>query len=480
MDLSYATASELVAALATGDLSSVELVDHVLARIDEVNPPLNAVVHVDPDRARRDAKAADAARARGEDLGPLHGLAITVKDVWETEGMVTTSGAPELRDHVPTNDAVAVARLRAAGAVVVGKTNTPLYAGDNQTFNEVYGRTNNPWAVDRTTGGSSGGAAAAVAAGITPFELGSDIGGSIRVPAHFCGVYGHKPSWRVVPSRGHIPGPPGSLLEPDVNQGGPLARSVADLRLGLDVLAGPLDDEAVGWTLDLPEGDDVRSFTDLRVGVTFDDTTYKVSSEVQAVLRAFVDRLSDAGAKIDEQPPPVPMVDAVESWQCLVLPIIGAGLPDDVYDAFSTFDPDDPEPLIRSGGRLAMGYRDRLRADQRRQEQRQVWHRWFAEHDVFLTPIMPTAAFLHDTDTSIQERTLTFDGHTTSGIDLIAWAGAIGAMLLPATVIPAGSTPDGLPVGIQLVGPYLQDRRLLRIAEAFDALGPGFRPPPGF
>ena len=163
---------------------------------------------------------------------------MTVKDVWETEGLVTTSGAPELRDHVPEHDAVTVGRLRAAGAVIAGKTNTPIYAGDNQTFNEVYGRTNNPWDLGRTTGGSSGGSAAAVAAGMTSLELGSDIGGSIRAPAHFCGVYGLKPSWGVVPSRGHIPGPPGALVEADVNQGGPLARSVADLRLGLDVLSG--------------------------------------------------------------------------------------------------------------------------------------------------------------------------------------------------------------------------------------------------
>ena len=222
---------------------------------------------------------------------------MTVKDVWETEGCVTTSGAPELRDHVPTQDAVTVARLRAAGAVIAGKTNTPLYAGDNQTFNEVFGQTNNPWDVTRTTGGSSGGSAAAVAAGMSSLELGSDIGGSIRAPAHFCGVYGLKPSWGLVPSRGHIPGPPGNLIETDVNSGGPLARSVADLRLGLDVLAGPLEDDAVAWTLDLPDGPTVDTLSGLRLGVMFTDDDYPVAREVQDVLRALAARLSDADAK---------------------------------------------------------------------------------------------------------------------------------------------------------------------------------------
>ena len=206
MDLDFATASQLTRALRERTLSSRELIDHILARVDQHNGDLNAIVAIDRHRARAAADTADAATARGQVAGPLHGLPMTVKDVWETEGLVTTSGAPELKDHVPRTDALAVGRLKAAGAIIFGKTNTPLYAGDFQTFNDVYGRTNNPWDTSRTVGGSSGGAAAAVAAGLTPLELGSDIGGSIRIPAHFNGVYGLKPSWGVVPSRGHIPG----------------------------------------------------------------------------------------------------------------------------------------------------------------------------------------------------------------------------------------------------------------------------------
>src|SRR3984957_17251634 len=226
MDLEYATATELTRAIRDRELSSRELLDDVLARVDQRNPALNAIVALDPDRARAAADAADQATARGEAAGPLHGLPMTVKDVWETEGLVTTAGAAELREYVPATDALAVARLKAAGAIIFGKTNTPLYAGDFQTFNDVYGITRNPWDVTRTAGGSSGGAAAALAAGLTPLELGSDIGGSIRNPAHYNGVYGLKPSWDIVPTRGHIPGPPGALVPVDVGVAGPMARGV--------------------------------------------------------------------------------------------------------------------------------------------------------------------------------------------------------------------------------------------------------------
>ena len=238
-ELRYRSASECLALLRSRKVSSLELVDACIARIETLNPDLNAVVAKDYDRARESARAADAARSKGEDLGALHGLPMTIKDALETAGLVTTSGAPELRDHVPGEDAVAVRRALDAGAIVLGKTNLPLYAGDWQTFNAVYGRTNNPWDVTRTVGGSSGGAAASIAAGFVPLEIGSDIGGSIRTPANYCGVYGHKPSHGIVPARGHIPGPPGTKSEPDLAVVGPLARTAGDLRLALDVIAGP-------------------------------------------------------------------------------------------------------------------------------------------------------------------------------------------------------------------------------------------------
>ena len=337
MDLDFATASQLTRALRERTLSSRELIDHILARVDQYNGDLNAIVAFDLERARAAADTADAATARSEVAGPLQGLPMTVKDVWETEGLVTTSGAPELKDHVPRTDALAVGRLKAAGAIIFGKTNTPLYAGDFQTFNDVYGRTNNPWDTSRTAGGSSGGAAAAVAAGLTPLELGSDIGGSIRIPAHFNGVYGLKPSWGVVPSRGHIPGPPGNLVETDVNCNGPLARSLEDLGLALDVVAGPVPEDAPGWRLELDAGpaiDDVRA---LRIATVFDEGSdvLPLDETSAPTSRRSSARIVDAGARVDAVALPVPLADGVRSWQELVCPIFGMGLPNDMFDGLT-------------------------------------------------------------------------------------------------------------------------------------------------
>ena len=236
IDLDTATASQAVTALAEGSLGSAELLEAHLARIERDNGAVNAVVAFDVERARARAARADEDHAAGRSWGPLHGLPMTIKDAFETEGLTTTSGAPELADHVPARDADAVARLKSAGAIVFAKTNLPLYAGDMQTYNQLFGRTNNPWDLTRTPGGSSGGAAAALATGMTLLELGSDIGGSIRNPSHCCGTYGHKPTWGLVSQRGHIPGPPGTMAPADLNVVGPMGRSVQDLVLGLDVL----------------------------------------------------------------------------------------------------------------------------------------------------------------------------------------------------------------------------------------------------
>src|SRR5580658_380762 len=337
LNIGTATANDLTHALKTGEISSRELLDELLSRADRVNPALNAIVAWDIDRARLAAAAADEATAKGEATGPLHGLPMTVKDVWETEGLVTTSGAPALADHVPQQDAIAVARLKEAGAIIFGKSNTPMYAGDWQTYNEIYGRTSNPWDVSRTTGGSSGGAAAAVAAGLTPLELGSDIGGSIRIPAHYNGVYGLKPSWGVVPSRGHIPGPPGSLVEVDVGVAGPMGRSVADLRTAFEVIAGPLPENAAGWQLHLGEGPELTDVSQLRVATLFDEGAGIVptSSEVRAKLDEFAGALADAGARVQAAKVPVPLLDSFRVWQQIALPVIGLGMPPDEYAAMA-------------------------------------------------------------------------------------------------------------------------------------------------
>jgi amidase len=519
MDLDFATASELTQALREKTVSSRELLDHLQRRIERHNPRLNAIVALDLDRARVAAAAADQATARGRasepgDPGgaggagrgepPLHGLPMTIKDVWETEGLVTTSGAPGLAQHVPGSDALAVARLKAAGAIVIGKTNTPLYAGDVQTFNDVYGVTNNPWDPARTAGGSSGGAAAALAAGLTPLELGSDIGGSIRNPAHYNGVYGLKPSWGVVPTRGHIPGPPGSLVEADVGVGGPLARSVADLELALGVIAGPVPEDAPGWRLDLDAGPPVGDVAGLRVATVFGagDELVPLAGDVRTVLEAFAGRLADAGALVQPVPLPVPLADGLRTWAQLVLPIIGAGLPDHEYQEFLQLaaavgpEPDNGGPgagnqaagaddlLLLAARSFVSRYRTWMSAHAVRQHQRAAWAELLERFDVVLAPVMPTAAFPHDL-TPMTDRRQDIDGVFVPALVTLAWCGAIGSVLLPVVTLPAGLTPVGqtrgaLPVGIQVIGRYLGDLRLLRIAGLIDqAAGPGFTAPPG-
>lgn len=480
LDPTASTATELTGALRRGEVSSRELLDALVARVEERNPELNAVVTLDVERAQRRAARADDATARGESWGPLHGLPMTVKDVWETEGLRTTSGAPELADHVPDRDAVSVARLKDAGAIVFGKTNVPLYAGDLQTFNEVFGQTNNPWDTARTPGGSSGGAAAALASGMTPLELGSDIGGSIREPSHCCGTFGLKPSWGIVPSRGHIPGPPGAMVETDVNAGGPMARSVEDLVLGLDVLAGPLPEDAAGWRLDLPPAPERDGVGGLRIAVWTDDARYPVGSEVRDVIEALADRLADAGARVERRPPPVSIEEGARVWSHLVLPVIGAGLPEHTWSDFAALARDLPDEAANDPVRaLVSPFRERLRWDEVRQQHRRRWAAHFEAFDVTLVPVLQVPAFPHDNEVPMPMRILEVDGRTMSQLDLTAWCGAIGTVLLPVVAVPAGCSPGGLPVGVQVVGPYLHDRSTLAAAAAISEVAGGFTPPPG-
>ncbi len=482
MDLDYATANELTGAIRDRELSSRELLGHMLARVEQRNRGLNAIVALDADRAWAAASAADAATARGEAAGPLHGLPMTVKDVWETEGLVTSAGAAELKEYVPQADALAVGRLKAAGAIIFGKSNTPLYAGDFQTFNDVYGITSNPWDLTRTAGGSSGGAAAAVAAGFTPLELGSDIGGSIRNPAHYNGVYGLKPSWGVVPSRGHIPGPPGSLVETDVNCGGPLARSLGDLRTALTVVAGPVPEDAAAWHLNLDPGPEIGTVASVRVATVFAEGSdlLPVARDVRDSLDRFASRLAAAGVQVDAVPLPVPLADGLRSWQELVLPIIGTGLPNEEFAAFAELEAvSGDDPMLTAGRALASRYRSWARANANRQRQRAAWATMFQHYDVVLAPVMPTTAFPHDTARPITDRVLDVDGTAVPHLIAMAWCGAIGSVLLPVATLPIGPTSAGLPVGIQVIGPFLSDLRLLRIAELFQAAaGTAFIPPP--
>ena len=482
LDPATATATDLTQALRDRQISSRELLAYLIDRAAELNPELNAIVAWDTDRAGAAAAQADELAARGEFSGPLHGLPMTVKDTYETQGLVTTSGSPDLAKHVPQADALAVARLRGAGAIIFGKTNTPLFAGDIQTFNEVYGRTNNPWDTTRTVGGSSGGAAAALAAGLTPLEFGSDIGGSIRNPSHYNGVFGLKPSWGIVPLRGHIPGPPGSLLEYDVGVAGPLARSVADLRLALGVTAGPLPAAAAGWRLELDPGPELNELNGLRIATVFGagDGFLPLAADVRASLESFASRIQDAGARVEETELPVSLPEGFASWRDVTLPIFGLGLPDEEYDRMKgAEDAPGDDPGLLAAKALTSRYRSWMRASQIREQQREAWARFFADYDVVLAPVMPAAAYPHDTSGTIERRLLDVDGEAVPHILTMAWCGAIGVVLLPAVAVPTGLTPAGLPAGVQVIGPFLSDLRLLRIAELLTAAsGNAFVPPP--
>ena len=482
IDVATATATELTQAIRDRRISSRELLDDVLARAERLNPALNAIVAWDVDRARGAAAAADDATANGELTGPLHGLPMTVKDVFETEGLVTTSGAPELARHVPGQDAVAVARLRAAGAIIFGKTNTPLYAGDVQTYNDVYGRTNNPWDLGRTAGGSSGGAAAALAAGLTPLELGSDIGGSIHNPSHYNGVYGIKPSWGIVPTRGHIPGPPGAMVPVDVGVAGPMARGLADLRTALSIVAGPLPQDAAGWRLELDPGSDLRDVRELRVATVFGEGAdiLPIAGDVRANLDSFAARIADAGARVDAVALPVPLADGYASWWNLVGPILGLGLSDDAYAQLASREnvPVD-DPALTRAKVMASRFRSYFMATESRERQRAAWAEFFRRYDVVLAPVMPTAAYPHDTDRPLDNRLLDIDGAEVPHLATLAWCCAIGSALLPVVALPTGLNGAGLPVGVQVIGPFLSDLRLLRMAELLDAAaGGGFIAPP--
>lgn len=477
-ELAYATAIELAEKIQMGDLSSREVLDYLLERVEKLDKPINSVVTIDAERARAEADAADAALARGELSGPLHGVPMTIKDSFQTAGMRTTSGAPELAEFVPQADAWPVARLRQAGAIIFGKTNLPLYAGDLQSYNEIFGTTNNPYETSRTPGGSSGGAAAALACGFTPLELGSDIGGSIRLPAHMSGVVGHKPSYGIVPAHGQIPGPPGTLTQADLAVAGPMARSVEDLELGLEILAGPNRWDHPAWRLELPPPRR-QTFGEYRVAAWLDDPRCRVESEVHAWLEAAANSLADAGVTVDaDARPDVTLEKVADTFLALLQAALSGGIPRDQIDTYAAETGE--TPLARTYRQLALRHREWLSHNERRLQMRKRWEEFFEHWDAILLPVMPCPAIPHDQAEPQAARLAWVNGASVPYWDLITWMAPAGACYLPATVVPVGCLANGLPVGMQIVGPYLEDRTTLDLAKHLLALMGGCPKPPGF
>jgi amidase len=482
--LEYATLRDQIAALRAKRISASELLDQTIGRIETFDGKINAVVVRDFDRAREAAKSADAALARGDD-GALLGVPMTVKESYNVGGLPTSWGFPAGKDWRPPDDAVLVRRAKAAGAVIAGKTNVPLALADWQSYNDIYGTTNNPWDLGRTPGGSSGGAAAALAAGYVALELGSDIGGSVRVPAHYCGVFAHKPSYGLLPLRGHTP-PHAPALPSTVDLAvvGPMARSAADLSLAIDVLAGPDDHDAVAYSLKLPPPR-ANTLKDFRVLVLDSHPLVGTAASVRPALDRTAQALEKLGARVSRNSAPVPdLALTSRTYMTLLMSIFGADIPLDAYKgvestASAIAGNIDTMDAVRARG-LVASHRDWILADRARTALRAGWRKLFGDFDVVLCPVMPTPAYPHDHSPDQRRRTIDIDGVASSYQDQILWPGIATVTGLPATAMPIGLSPEGLPIGMQVIGPWLEDRTPLRFAELAEQEFGGFTPPPGF
>ncbi len=482
MDITLRSAADQAAAVRGGDISARELLAAVLDRYQRFNPAVNAVVVARIEEAMERAGAADAATARGEHWGPLHGVPITIKEAWDWVGTPSTSGYEDRIDWRPERNSEVVDRLLAAGAVIYGKTNLPVGMADWQTFNPVYGTTNNPWDLDRVPGGSSGGSAVALATGMAGLEIGSDIGASIRNPAHYCGVFGHKPTYGLVPMAGH--GAPGDPTELDIGVGGPLARYASDLRLGLDIVAGAGGLDAVGWRLDLPEPTWTRP-EEIRAAVMLESPCVVQDHELTDQLAATVEALASLGVRIDYHARPA--IDIERSYDVYLMLLRAA--------TGTEFPPGKFEAMKQHAARYAEGARD-YRAivghsitmshwewtalHRERTRQRHAWAEFFNDYDMMLCPTAASAAYPHDQEGDRADRTIPVNGGRESTIDQLFWAGWSCGVYLPGTVAPAGLTASGLPCGLQIVTGHLQDRSAIAFAGFMERELGGFQVPPGY
>ena len=447
--------------------------------MEQYDGRINAVVVKDVERARVAADAADAALAKGQVVGPLHGVPMTVKESFDVAGLATTWGNPAFRDNVATADAQAVRRLKAAGAVVFGKTNVPPMLADWQSFNELYGTTSNPWDLGRTPGGSSGGSAAVLAAGLAGFEYGSDIGGSLRIPAHYCGIYAHKPTFGVVPPAGHwvAPGP-----RTDISVVGPMGRSAADLQLGLDLTAGTDGAESRAWKLELPPSPHATP-RGLRVAVMLDCSQSEVDGEVQAAVESVARFLEREGAKVSfDARPELDFAQVSRDATLLIRATTSGRMPASDHERFrqerAALDPANDRYPARFARGIAATHREWLQAHMRRHAMQHAWERFFADWDVLLCPPAATVACPHDHSQPRHERVVPVNGRLLPSIDQVFWAGLAGIAYLPATVAPAALSSQGLPIGVQVIGAQYADSTCIAVARMLEQGWRAFEPPP--
>jgi|TARA_B110000977_G_scaffold196304_1_gene276409 amidase len=478
----FDSAASLAQKIKAREMSARDALEIFLARTERFNGALNAIIWQDNDAARARADAADAALAAGEYWGPLHGVPVTIKEAYDWVGSPSTWGDTSFANNFPPRNALAVDRLLNAGAVIFGKTNVPRHLADWQTFNSIYGTTNNPWDVTRVPGGSSGGSAAALAAGMTALEFGSDIGASIRNPAHYCGVYGHKPTWGAVRALGALW--PGQRAEDDLCVIGPLARAADDLEIALRVMAGPDAQDGVGWTLHLPQAQQ-RKLSDFKVGVMLTDPNCAQDDALTSQLQHTVDALARAGVKVvDGARPAVDTTEAFRTYLLLLRSATGAhATPEELSAHRARADaaaPDDWSYHTMVDRGVSLSHHEWLKLNEKRYQMMQAWDVWFDDFDFLLCPTAASTAFLHDHEGVRAERTIPINGRREPVVDQLFWAGYSNMALLPSTVAPAGLTRDGLPCGLQIVAKRFHDLSSIHFARLMADVVGGFQPPPGY
>jgi amidase len=480
-ELAFSSATDLARLIQQKRISSFELTQYYIERIERFAEALNAVVVMDFERALDAARLSDEALARGSRLGSLHGVPMTIKETFDVSGLPTTWGVPEQRNIIVQDDAAVVAQLKAAGAHFMGKSNVPLRLADWQSYNDIYGTTNNPWDTARSPGGSSGGSAAALAAGLTGLEFGSDIGGSIRNPSHFCGVYGHKPTYGIVPTHGH--NPLGVLSAPDLNVVGPMGRSAEDLGLALDVVAGPDRFRSPGWRLALPQP---RACTlrGLRVAIWPKQDSVPTSGEISDRVQKVGDVVARAGAVVsDLARPEIPAKDIHRTYLNLVGSTGLVNLPDKHYSFnqrwAAELDTNDESPLAVLTRARVMDHRSWCDHHEARTNYRLRWRTFFENWDVVICPISATTAHEHDHRPK-HERTLIVDTAQSSHYEHYFWVGLATVAYLPSTAFPSGLSPAGLPIGLQIIGPEYGDRTTIEVARLIAQELGGFQAPSRF
>lgn len=484
-ELAFLDARAIAALIRDGRLSCREALEHFIARVQSLDVDINAVVVRDFDRARDAATRADRLPLDSpRRAAPLFGVPMTVKEAFDVAGLATTWGFAEHRDNVAEADSVVVRRLREAGAIVFGKTNVPTALADWQSFNPLYGTTSNPWDLLRTPGGSSGGSAAALAAGLCALEVGSDIGASIRNPAHYCGVYGHKTSYEIVSAQGHTL--PGMLGSPDMGVMGPMARSAGDLALALDLIGGPDDLHAQAWRLRLPRAYQSR-LADFRVAVLADAETAEVDATVAEPIRALGERLAAAGVKVGfDAFPAFDLAEAHRVYLLLLRAETGWTIDDAAFArdlaAAERLAPDDRGYEATMRRAHVLRHREWAWLDHRRHQMRCAWEAFFRDWDVLLCPTATTPAFEHVHEGARWERMIDVNGKPQPSTTALFWAGLPTMAYLPATAVPLARADDarypGLPVGVQIVGPRYHDHHTIRFAELLEREFGGFVPPP--